>query len=197
MVDAVRAFMLVEHGSAAIGRPAQGEAGYRRILTPLRRPLPTADGWVTVFPHQDAHWELLLRAAGLDDLVGDPRLTLEGRQADPAFGYTTLAEVLATRATAEWLDFCSRHRIPASEVADLEAMVEALPETEHPVAGRYKSIPPPVRFSATPASVRRHAPLVGEHGREVLAEAGLSAEEISRLEDAGVLRAGPPAGPGT
>jgi crotonobetainyl-CoA:carnitine CoA-transferase CaiB-like acyl-CoA transferase len=196
MVEAVRSFMLVEHGSAAIGRPPQGEAGYRRILTPLRRPLPTADGWVTVFPFQDAHWELLLRAAGRDDLVGDPRLTLEGRQADPAFGYTTLAEVLASRATAEWLDFCSRHQIPASEVADLEAMVEALPEAEHPVAGRYKTIPPPVRFSATPAAVRRHAPLVGEHGREALAEAGLSEEEISRLEEAGVLRAGPEAGPG-
>ena len=53
----------------------------------------------------------------------------------------------------------------------------------HPQAScRYKLIPPPTRFSASPASVRRRAPLAGQHTREVLAEA-----EIARLEAAGVL----------
>ena len=49
-------------------------------------------------------------------------------------------------------------------------------------------IPPPVRFSATPASVRRPAPQVGEHTREVLAEAGLTPGQIAALAEAGVLR---------
>jgi crotonobetainyl-CoA:carnitine CoA-transferase CaiB-like acyl-CoA transferase len=64
----------------------------------------------------------------------------------------------------------------------------------HPQAScRYKLIPPPTRFSASPASVRRRAPLAGQHTREVLAEAGLAEAEIARLEAAGVLSSGPAA----
>jgi crotonobetainyl-CoA:carnitine CoA-transferase CaiB-like acyl-CoA transferase len=45
-----------------------------------------------------------------------------------------------------------------------------------------------VRFSRSPASVRRHAPLIGQHNREVLEEVGFTPAEISSLEEAGVLR---------
>lgn len=50
---------------------------------------------------------------------------------------------------------------------------------------------PRCRFSASPASVRRRAPLAGQHTREVLAEAGLAEAEIARLEAAGVLTSEP------
>ncbi len=188
MVDALTAFMLVEHGSSAISRPAGGTAGFQRILTAPRSPLRTADGWLAVFPYAEAHWQLLLRAGGAEHLLADVRLSLADRDADAGFGYTVLAKVLATKPTAEWLAFCSAHQIPVAEVADLDALVDALPEGEHPVAGPYGSIPAPVRFSRTPATVRRHAPLIGEHNREVLAEVGVPEEEIDRLEATGVLR---------
>jgi len=191
MTDAMQAFLLVEHGSAAISRPPRGPAGYQRVLTPLRGALRTADGWIAVQPHGDAQWAALLRAAGLDDLVGDPRLSRRGIWLDPGFGYATLGRVLAGRTTAEWLAFCSGNGIPAAEAAGLDDLIEALPDDEHPDAGRYKLIPPPARFSASPASVRRRAPLVGQHTREVLAEAGLAEAEIARLEAAGVLGSEP------
>jgi crotonobetainyl-CoA:carnitine CoA-transferase CaiB-like acyl-CoA transferase len=54
-------------------------------------------------------------------------------------------------------------------------------ETDHPVAGRVKTIGLPVKFSATPGGITRPAPLLGEHTREVLAEAGLAQDEIERL----------------
>jgi crotonobetainyl-CoA:carnitine CoA-transferase CaiB-like acyl-CoA transferase len=187
MTDAMLAFVLVEHGGAAISRPPRGPAGYRRVLTPLRGALRTADGWIAVQPHRDAHWGALLRAAGLDDLVGDPRLSRRGIWLEPGFGYATLGRVLAAKTTTEWLAFCSAHGIPAAAAADLDELIEALPDGEHPQAGRYKLIPPPTRFSASPASVRRHAPLAGQHTREVLAEAGLAETEIARLEAAGVF----------
>jgi crotonobetainyl-CoA:carnitine CoA-transferase CaiB-like acyl-CoA transferase len=187
MTDAMLAFVLVEHGGAAISRPPRGPAGYRRVLTPLRGALRTADGWIAVQPHRSAHWVALLRAAGLDDLVGDPRLSRRGIWLDPGFGYATLGRVLAAKTTTEWLAFCSAHGIPAAAAADLDELIEALPDGEHPQAGRYKLIPPPTRFSASPASVRRHAPLAGQHTREVLAEAGLAETEIARLEAAGVF----------
>jgi crotonobetainyl-CoA:carnitine CoA-transferase CaiB-like acyl-CoA transferase len=46
MVEAMQAFMLAEHGSAAIPEPPIGGAGYTRVLSPNRRPQRTADGWI-------------------------------------------------------------------------------------------------------------------------------------------------------
>jgi len=185
MMDAMRAFLLAEHGSSAIcGR---GPVGYPRILTPNRGPARTLDGWIAVQPHKDQQWQALARVAGLDDLADDPRLTNRGIWHEPSFGYEVLGRVLATKTTAEWLEFCAEHGIPAAPAAGIDDVVEALPDAEHP-AGTYKLIPPPTRFSATPAAVRRPAPLAGQHNREVLAEAGLTDAEIDELEAARVLR---------
>jgi len=188
MTDAMRAFVLVEHGGGAMCTPPRGPAGYPRILTSLRAPQPTADGWIALQPHREEHWTALLREAGLDDLVGDSRLTNRALWREPGFGYATLGRILATKNTADWIAFCSRHQIPAAAAASLDEVIDALPEAEHPAAGPYKVIPPPTRFSVTPATVRRPAPLPGEHTREVLAEAGLTDPEIRELEEAGVLR---------
>ena len=190
MVDALRAFMLVEHGSGAMSGEdrAERETGYQRILTPFRRPQRTADGWIATFPYLDAHWDALLRAGGRDDLVGDPRLSRDGRYKHTSFVYSTLESVMVTRTTGEWLELCRRETIPAAEAADLDDIIDALPDAEHPAAGAYKLVPPPVRFSRSPASVRRHAPLIGQHNREVLEEVGFTSAEISSLEETGVLR---------
>jgi crotonobetainyl-CoA:carnitine CoA-transferase CaiB-like acyl-CoA transferase len=195
MADAMLAFLLVEHGGSAIPRPPRGPAGYQRILTPERGALQTADGWMAVMPHREAHWAALLRAAGHDELVGDPRLSNRALAREPGFGYATLSQVLTTKTTAQWLAICADAGIPAAAAPGLDELIDALPEDEHPEAGRYKVIPPPTRFSATPAAVRRPAPLAGQHTREVLAEAGLTEEEIARLAEAGVLT-GDRAGPG-
>lgn len=188
MIDSMRAFTLVEHGGSAIPSPPRGPAGYPRILTPLRASVATADGWIALQPHRDEQWAALVQAGGLDDLVGDPRLTRRSLWREPGFGYATLSRVMATRTTAEWLVFCAERGIPAAPAARLDDVIAGLPEAEHPLAGAYKVIPPPARFSATPASVRRPAPLPGQHTREVLAEAGLTEAEIDQLDAAGVLQ---------
>ena len=45
----------------------------------------------------------------------------------------------------------------------------------------------PVHASATPATIRRPAPRLGEHTAEVLGELGLPRTEIDRLAAAGVV----------
>jgi crotonobetainyl-CoA:carnitine CoA-transferase CaiB-like acyl-CoA transferase len=56
---------------------------------------------------------------------------------------------------------------------------------EHPRAGTVRVIAPAVKMSETPATIDRPAPLVGQHGREILAEFGLSADTIAALEKDG------------
>ncbi|HVF33654.1 MAG TPA: CoA transferase [Acidimicrobiales bacterium] len=190
MVDALSAFLLVEHGAGAVPQPATSErAGYERILTPHRRPQATADGWISIFPYTNAHFVALIEATGREDLRDDRLMTQKGRAAHPELLYGLLGSIIATKTTEEWLSLCRTVGIPAAEVADLDAMVGALPDAEHPLAGRYKAIPPPVRFSRTPASAtRRPAPTIGQHNREVLVEVGLSEADVDALEAAGVLR---------
>jgi crotonobetainyl-CoA:carnitine CoA-transferase CaiB-like acyl-CoA transferase len=131
----------------------------------------------------------LLREAGLDSLVGDPRLSQLARFRDPEPTYEILAESMVAQTSAAWMEFCRIHRIPACEVATIDEIVQSWPIAEHPVVGGYRLAPFQARFDRTPSSVHRPAPLIGEHTHEVLASLGIGAEEISSLEARGILRA--------
>jgi crotonobetainyl-CoA:carnitine CoA-transferase CaiB-like acyl-CoA transferase len=188
MTDALTAFLLVEHGSGGMSTPVESGAGYQRILTPLRRAARTADGWISVFPYLDQHWVVILEAAGATHLAPEGGITRESLADDPGARYRILEEILPAKTTEEWLAICSRAEIPAAEARDLDDVIASLPDDEHPVAGAHKRIPPPVRLSGSPASVRRPAPLIGEHNREVLREVGLDDAEIDALAADGVIR---------
>jgi crotonobetainyl-CoA:carnitine CoA-transferase CaiB-like acyl-CoA transferase len=142
-----------------------------------------------MLPYSREHYDLLFAIGGRQDLIGDPRYA-GGREriANSDFLYRQVRGIVKDRTTAQWLDLCARHGIPATAIAGLDELISALPEADHPLAGRYKVIPPPARFSRTPSSVRRPAPLAGQHNREVLAELGLTEDEITGLERDGVLR---------
>src|SRR5262249_645284 len=72
MIDAMRAFTLVEHGGSAISLPPRGPAGYPRILTRLRAAAATSDGWIALQPHHQRQWNALVRAAGPGGPGDDP-----------------------------------------------------------------------------------------------------------------------------
>jgi crotonobetainyl-CoA:carnitine CoA-transferase CaiB-like acyl-CoA transferase len=172
MVDVMTAFTLVEHAGAATARPPQGEPGYQRILSPERRPQRTEDGWISVLPYTRENFEDLFRAGGRHDLAEDERIHSARSRIDHADDlYHEVSLIVTQRTTAAWLAFCEASDVPASAVPTLDELVEGLAEDEHPIAGRYKVIPQPVRFSrANGPTVRRPAALSGEHTDEVMAE---------------------------
>ncbi len=191
MIDVMRAFILTEHGSGAISEPPVAEAGYARILTQARRPHPTADGFINILCYDDTHFNAVFDAGGRPDLVDDERFrTRRDRTLNSDSLYRDIAGVLPTRTTQEWLQFCADHDIPATEASSLDDLVKQLQVVDHPEAGPYRTIPPPERFSATPAGVRRPAPTIGQHGREVLTAVGYDAATLDELESLGVLGPG-------
>ena len=192
MADVATAFNLVEHGAAAIARPALGPAGYERVLVPGRRPWPTRDGWMMVLPYTRRQFDAVFEATGRHDLVGDDRYsTGRKRVLNANFLYEQVGAMLAGRTTDEWLAVFRAIDVPAAAVGHLQDLVEGLPEAQHPHAGAYKVIPPAVRFAASPQSVRRPAPLIGEHTEEVLAEAGYDGQAVAELRASGALPALP------
>jgi crotonobetainyl-CoA:carnitine CoA-transferase CaiB-like acyl-CoA transferase len=64
-----------------------------------------------------------------------------------------------------------------------------LTEHQHPVAGTYRQIAPPTKFDKSPAEVRKHAPLLGEHTVSILEEVGLSDAEIKEMLASGAATA--------
>ena len=60
-------------------------------------------------------------------------------------------------------------------------------DVDHPILGSVKLADHPVRYSETPHSIRSVAPELGQHTEEVLLELGYDWEDISRLQEKGVI----------
>ena len=69
-------------------------------------------------------------------------------------------------------------------------MNEILTEYDQPGLGRIRQPRPAARFEGTPTNTEQVAAALGEHGEEILAEAGYSEEEISQFKNGGVLGGG-------
>ncbi|WGY01662.1 CoA transferase [Nocardioides sp. QY071] len=178
MNQAMGAFMLVEHGAGAISEPpvnmpGKPATGYARVLSPDRRPHPTSDGWVHLLPYRPEHYASLFAEAGVPNADDDPRYAdLRATIANSDSLYRDVRRFTPTRTTAQWLDYCRRAGIPATEVASMQDLVEELPIVEHPHAGSYRLIPPLALFHGATMTTPSPAPLIGEHTAAVLDELG-------------------------
>ena len=55
------------------------------------------------------------------------------------------------------------------------------------MAGKFKAIGTPIEFSATPPTIRRTPPALGEHNEEILRELGFGEKDIERFKNAGIF----------
>ncbi len=190
MFETMVSFTMSEHLWGHSFVPPNAGTGYDRVLAPERIPNRSKDGWVSLMPYSTENWNDLFRFVGRPELVGDPRFVdLGSRTVHIRTLYAIKAEVSPLHTTQAWLDYCEAHRIPAGKVNSLEDLfsdphlqaVDFFREVEHPTEGRVVNLGIPVRFEGTPGSVRRQAPRLGEHSRDLLLEAGLTDSEIDAL----------------
>ena len=156
----------------------------------------TADGAIALAVGSERQWPRLCAALGMPGLVTDPRFATNGDRVDHrAELRPILAARFVERGTAEWLTALEAAEIPAGSINDVleafgspeAAALGMTVELEHPAWGLIRQVGIPFRLSATPASIRRPPPALGQDTDEILAELGHSAAEIGSLRARGVV----------
>jgi len=196
MFETLVGFNMVEHGMGLLYDEPRGPSGYPRALSRHRKPHKTQDGYIGVLPYNEKHWRAFFEIAGRPELLEDPRFaTYTSRFTYIDDLYATLAEIIATRSTEEWVTVLDEAGIPAMPVNRLDDLLkdEHLRATgfwqsvEHPEAGTIRTPAIGPKFSRSPGSIRRAAPRLGEHTRELLAELGFDDHEMKAIEKTGAV----------
>jgi crotonobetainyl-CoA:carnitine CoA-transferase CaiB-like acyl-CoA transferase len=155
-----------------------------------------ADGHLILAVGNDGQFARFCAVAGCPELATDQRFAKNAdrvRHRDVLV--PLLAERLRQRQRADWLAALENATVPCAPINDLDQVFAdpqvlsrglAVP-TPHPHNPALKLVASPIRLSATPVLQRRPPPLLGQHTDEVLAEAGLGAEERLRLHRLGVV----------
>lgn len=156
----------------------------------------TKDGHVTIITLSDGEFKGLTRALGATALADDPRTQSVASRVKNATEIRAMVEPLvaafttqelSARLEAEDVPYAKVNR--RSEIATDPQVVHCgtLVETQHPKAGPMREPRPAAQFSATPAALKRPAPMLGEHTGEILAAIGRSPAEIEQLRSAKVV----------
>ncbi|HET9261745.1 MAG TPA: CoA transferase [Vicinamibacterales bacterium] len=149
-----------------------------------------ADGFITLGAANDRLFEALCRLLGHPDWIDDPEYATATLRVRNREGLVARIEAITMAdASAHWLARLESAGIPCGPINDYaEAFADPhvlargmVVEIDHPTLGRMKTLGPPVKMSETPARGRGRAPLLGEHTREVLLEAGYTEEEVQGI----------------
>ena len=154
--------------------------------------------WIMLANFQaDRYWPSFAKAVDIEELVDDPRFVDTYTRGDNRHELIRiLDEKFADKTYEEWEsilnesgDFIFSPVRHLSELKDDPQVIANgyITEVEHPVLGRIKLADHPIRYSETPHSIRSVAPELGQHTEEVLLELDYSWEDISALQEKGVV----------
>ncbi len=159
----------------------------------------SANGWLIVGAGNQNNWLKLTQCLEAPELADDPRFADSPARIDHL---EELVEVLngyfAKLTNEELLARLDEAGVPAGPVLDIGQMnadPQALARGMIAEVGSASGAPMrvlghPLKYSEAPASIRRPAPLLGQHSSEVLTEFGFTGDEIATLAGAGDIGRG-------
>jgi formyl-CoA transferase len=186
MLDFQAARYLV-HGEVA------GQAGNNHPTSIPTGVFRTSDGYLNIATSGQAIWERCARAIGAEALAAHPDYAtgaLRSRNRDAL--NAALQEIFLAGTTVTWVDRLNAAGVPCGPIYDIGQMF-ADPQVRHlGVAARVEGteidlMAQPVALGRTPSRLAAPPPARGEHVDEVLAEFGLSPDEVAALRAAGTI----------
>jgi formyl-CoA transferase len=174
------------------GEVAQPQGSRHRLAAPYEA-LKTGDGFIVVGVNNQRLWERFCEALGDAALAVDPAFA-NGRErvVNRDALQDRLEALLAADTTAGWVERLLAKGVPCGPI---NTIAEALADPQIQARGLLAQIDgrqfirAPMKMSRTPVKIRRGVPELGEHSREVLAQAGFSDQEIAELTTCGAVGA--------
>ncbi|MFZ5967563.1 MAG: CaiB/BaiF CoA transferase family protein [Bacillota bacterium] len=165
-------------------------------ITPFE-PFETADGEIMIAAGNDALFVKLCEVLNTTGWIEDERFKTNPLRTKNVEELVPLINALTKeKTTKEWQDILDKAGVPNGPINTVDKVLEdpqvlarqMITEIEHPVAGKLKMPGVPIKMSETQGSVRRPAPLLGQHTEEILQQMlGMSSEEIETLKKENVL----------
>ena len=194
LMEAAIAYTVWESaGYFATGDIAEPLGSSHRNSAPYQA-LKTKDGHINVGAPNQSNWERFANAIERSDLVTrnefkDNASRLVNRESLER----ELELTLTTKNSSEWLEVLEKSGVPAGPILNIsevwnDPQVEARNmkvTLDHPTAGKITNIGLAAKLYSTPGRITKPAPLLGEHTREILVDAGYSKKNIENLIDSG------------
>ena len=138
----------------------------------------------------------MCKALDREDWLTDERFaTPQARSMNVKDRLEATAEVLLTNTSAYWLKRLDECEVPSAPVLSRPEVItqeqvevnQILTEYDQPGLGRIRQPRPAAQFEKTPTNTEQLAAALGQHGREILADAGFNEDEIGQLVADGIL----------
>jgi crotonobetainyl-CoA:carnitine CoA-transferase CaiB-like acyl-CoA transferase len=196
MLDSVVALLTYQAGIVFATGQSPGRLGNRHPSIAPYDTYETKDGTIVLAIGNDEQWQRFCRVAGLDAAAHDARFaTNESRVRHGDALTAVVAEALQSRTRAEWAAALVGAGVPCGPVRAVDevltdpqlAVREMVQQATHANAGPISLIGVPIKLSATPGTIRRAPPTLGQDTAEVLREIGLNGDEIDKLRASGAI----------
>ncbi len=155
------------------------------------------DRYIAVGVGNDRQFRRFCEIIGKPEWADDPRFdTNSHRVENRDIIIPLIQEAFLARDADEWIAALQDAGIPCGPINTLDRVFDdpqvkargIVVDVAHPTAGRIKLVGPPYKFSRTPATVRSHPPLLGEHTEQVLTTLlGYSQAKVKSLRQKGVI----------
>jgi CoA:oxalate CoA-transferase len=159
----------------------------------------TRDGYITANVGPDFRaWQNVCKAMGRTDLLADPRFATQAAvMANRAAATLHVQEWLSRHTTAEAERILVEHHVVTGVVKTIDEAARQpqvtarrlVTSVDDPVLGRIDVVNAAVKYKNSEATVRGHAPMLGEHNDDVLRDTlGYAPDRIAALHAQGVLK---------
>ncbi len=190
MFESYATLVLSEHLYGETFDPPLSPSGDKRLLDANARPIRTRDGYICITTNTDAQVLALFDAFGRPELKNDERFNRAINRIDNISAFFTLrASEIAKQSTEYWLDRLTQFDVPCMPCHTISSLladphitdVGLVEKITHPTQGTVRHLNVPVSMTGFQPQLRYHAAHIGEHTREILAEAGFDDAEISDM----------------